>query len=90
MSKSTSRIPVLELSGEEEPKSKCVLLEGSIKKRSTLYLYRQRFLELSTLDGKPRLIYYQGAKGSKLRNEIHLTTSTIAVQTAKGKFEIQS
>jgi len=73
---------------EPDSDSKSVLLEGFVKKRSTLYFYKKRYLELSILKGKPRLLYYyQNQK--KLRNEIPLDRNTKVLMSEPGKFEIR-
>jgi hypothetical protein len=76
--KSTSKIPMLELNEDSVAKTKLVVIEGGIKKRSTLFIYRKRHLELSIQNGRPRLVYYYASK-KKFRNEIMLTQTTKAI-----------
>ena len=86
-SKSTSKIPKLDLTPDEEKEERKILLEGFVKKRSTLFFYKKRFLELSMHQDTPRLLYYYANK-RKVRNRIELTKHSKAVVTEAGKFEI--
>jgi len=64
---STKQVPILDL---VNPGNKRILLEGWVKKRSTLYIYRKRYLELSQKGNKIRLLYYDDSK--KIRDETML------------------
>ena len=80
----TSVIPKL---GSDSFGKWTLLIEGDVKKRSTLYIYRQWFLVLYELDGVPKLEYWYKSKG-KIRGSIPLTPQTIAKLTDSKKFEI--
>lgn len=81
---STQKVPMLKLSNEPQHE---ILLEGSIKKRSTLYIYRKRHMVLSLEGDKPKLVYYYASK-KKVRNEIHLDRHTKAVLVENNRFDL--
>ena len=73
---------------EEKASSKIVLLESFVKKRSTLYIYRKRYMELHLVDGQPRLQYFH-ASTKNFRAEIKINKTTRAFLMSDSKFEIR-